>query len=120
MVVAPVGNAEAGVQLNAPLPLVVVGTNGHARVVNRHRAGRVAVPVMVGVVSLVVLPLAGAVIVGGLPLATGLVGVNGRAALLLVLVSPGTGAVVALNTGWVPTVLALGVAGRVKPLLLSG
>ena len=40
--------------------------------------------------------------------------------MLLVLASPGTGAVVALNWGWVPTVLMSGVAGTLKVLLLPG
>ena len=77
-------------------------------------------PVIVGVVSFVVLPDAGVVIVGGLPLTTGVVGVIGVAALLAVLASPGAGDVVALNCGDVPTVPALGVAGTTKPLLTVG
>ena len=69
---------------------------------------------------MVVLPGPGAVIVGAVPAATGVLGVMGVAALLAVLASPGAGAVVALNTGCVPMVLLLGVAGTVKPLLTVG
>ena len=79
-----------------------------------------AIPLMVGVVSPVVLLLPGAEIVGAVPPATAVVGVSGLATLLMVLASPGTGAVVALNCGCVPTVLISGVAGTLKVLLLPG
>ena len=54
-----------------------------------------------------------AVVKSGTP-ATGAVGVNGVAALLPVAVSPGTGAVVALNIGLVPTAALVGVIGTLK------
>ena len=79
-----------------------------------------ALPLMTGVVLLIALLAAGAVIVGALPLLTGVLGVIGLAALLLVADSPGAGAVLALNTGCVPMVLAFGVAGTVKVLLVFG
>ena len=66
---------------------------------------------------MMVLLAAGTTMIGALPLLTGVLLVRGIAVLLVVLVSPATGAVVALNTGCVPTVLALGVAGTLKPLL---
>jgi hypothetical protein len=50
--------------------------------------------------------------------ATGAVGVSGAAALLPVCVSPTTGAVVALNTGEVLTVDAVGVIGTLIVLLV--
>ena len=58
-----------------------------------------ALPLMSGVVSLVVLLAVGKVMLGALPLLTGELVVNGVAVLLLVLVSPGSGVVLPLNTG---------------------
>ena len=77
-----------------------------------------ALPITVGVVSFVVLPFAGVLMTGAVPLLAGGVVVSGVAALLAVFCSPATGKVVALNTGCVPTALTPVKTGTLKPLLL--
>ena len=120
IVLLPCGNGEDGVHVHAPLALaVVVHTGVPARYTVTELFGS-ALPLMTGVVVFVAPLVAGAVIVGALPLLTGVAGVIGLAALLAVFVSPSAGAVVALNTGCVPTVLGLGVAGTVNVLVLFG
>ena len=119
-VLEPCGNDDDGVHVHVPLVLAVVV---HIGVPARYTLTKLfgsAVPLMTGVAELMALVLAGAAMVGAVPLLTGVLGVIGLAVLLLVFVSPGAGVVVALNTGCVPIVPLLGVAGKVKVLLSVG